>query len=200
MRMTLRLSCLAYLCLALLVLFQTQINASTMITEKSENTSAVPKTATAIIETTQGTFTVRLLCDIAPKACENFIALAEKGYYNDIIFHRVIKGFMIQGGDPTGTGTGGQSIWGKSFEDEYSPKARFDRPGLLAMANRGPSTNGSQFFITTAPTAWLNNKHTIFGEISEGMPIIQKIENTPTDGRDKPLTPIKILKITIKKS
>lgn len=199
--MTLRLHCLAYLCLALLVFFQTSINADNMITEKTtENTSAVPKTATATIETTQGTFTVRLLCDVAPKACENFIALAEKGYYNDIIFHRVIKGFMIQGGDPTGTGTGGQSIWGKTFEDEYSPKARFDRPGMLAMANRGPSTNGSQFFITTAPTAWLNNRHTIFGEISDGMPTIQKIENAPTDGRDKPLTPIKILKITIKKS
>ncbi len=166
---------------------------------EQKDTAAHAKTATATIETTDGTFVVTLFCDAAPKTCENFISLAEKGYYNGVIFHRVIKGFMIQGGDPTGTGTGGQSIWGKSFEDEFSPKLRFDRPGLLAMANRGPATNGSQFFITAAPTPWLNNKHTIFGEVTKGLDTVQKIENTPTDGRDKPLTPIKITKITIVK-
>ncbi len=152
---------------------------------------------TVTIETTQGTIVIRMMCDIAPKACENFMTHAEKGYYNDVTFHRVIKGFMLQGGDPKGNGTGGESIWGAPFEDEFSPKVNFDRPGLLAMANRGPKTNGSQFFITVAATPWLNNKHTIFGEVIEGMPVVQKIENVPTDGGNKPLTPVKILKITV---
>lgn len=188
---------LTLLMIALLAPISTLLGTEKTMSNSEEKTSALPKTATATIETTDGTFTVKLFCDIAPKACENFISLAEKGYYNGVIFHRIIKGFMIQGGDPTGTGTGGQSIWGKNFEDEYSPSVRFDRPGLLAMANRGPATNGSQFFITAAPTPWLNNKHTIFGEVSGGLNTVQKIENAPTDGRDKPLTPIKITKITI---
>jgi len=102
--------------------------------------------------------------EVAPKACENFIGLAEKGAYNGLAFHRVIKGFMIQGGDPLGTGAGGESLWGKPFEDEFDKSVRFDRPGLPAMANSGPGTNGSQFFITTVPTPRLNDKHTIFGE------------------------------------
>lgn len=189
------------LALTLLAPITTLLGTENTMPEKpAENTAALPKTATATIETSEGKIVVKLYCDIAPKACENFIGLSEKGYYNGIIFHRVIKGFMLQGGDPTGTGAGGESLWGKSFADEYSPKARFDRPGLLAMANRGPSTNGSQFFITVAQTPWLNNKHTIFGEVIDGMNIVQKIENTPTDGRDKPITPVKILKVSIAKS
>lgn len=156
------------------------------------------ESATVTLETTEGTIVIKLMCDVAPKACENFTSLAKKGYYNDVTFHRVIKDFMIQGGDPLGTGTGGESIWGKPFEDEFSPKVKFDRPGLLAMANRGPKTNGSQFFITTVPTPWLTNKHTIFGEVIEGMPVVHKIETAPVNGSSKPLTPIKILKITIK--
>lgn len=152
----------------------------------------------AEIVTSKGTFVVKLRPDVAPKAVENFTKLAEKGYYNDVIFHRVIKQFMIQGGDPTGTGRGGDSIWGKTFEDEYSPSLKFDKPGLLAMANRGPSTNGSQFFITVAPTPWLTNKHTIFGEVVSGYDIVQKIENTPTGAMDKPVEPVKILSIKIK--
>lgn len=151
------------------------------------------------VETTQGSFEVTLFPDIAPKASENFLSLAQKGYYNGIIFHRVIKGFMIQGGDPTGTGTGGQSIWGKEFEDEVSPNVKFDRPGLLAMANRGPKTNGSQFFITTAATPWLNGKHTIFGEVTKGYDVVQKIDGTATDARDRPIVPQKILNITVVK-
>jgi peptidylprolyl isomerase len=150
------------------------------------------------IETTAGSFDITLRPDIAPKACENFLTLCQKGYYNNVIFHRVIKGFMIQGGDPTGTGRGGESIWNKSFEDEFFPTQKFDRKGLLAMANRGPNTNGSQFFITTAATPWLNNKHTIFGEVTSGYETVQKIENSPTDRQDKPLEAIKILKITVK--
>jgi peptidylprolyl isomerase len=155
------------------------------------------KNPVVTLETTAGTIELTLHPDVAPKACENFIKLSEKGYYNGIIFHRVIKGFMIQGGDPTGTGTGGQSIWEQNFEDEVSPQVKFDRPGLLAMANRGPATNGSQFFITTVPTSWLNGKHTIFGEVTSGYDVIQKIENTKVDGRDKPIEPVKILKVTV---
>ncbi len=152
----------------------------------------------AVFETTQGTFEVALFTDIAPKATENFISLAENKYYEGIIFHRVIKGFMIQGGDPTGTGSGGVSKWGKSFEDEFSATHRFDKPGILAMANRGPHTNGSQFFITTAATPWLNDKHTIFGEIINGYDVIQKIEATATTAGDRPIATQEILNITIK--
>ncbi|MFA5271827.1 MAG: peptidylprolyl isomerase, partial [Candidatus Omnitrophota bacterium] len=109
-----------------------------------------------VLETNKGKIEIKLMPDIAPKACENFIKLVEKGYYDGIIFHRVIKNFMIQGGDPTGTGRGGNSVWGKPFEDEVSSSVAFNKPGLLAMANAGSSTNGSQFFITTIPTPWLN--------------------------------------------
>ena len=134
-----------------------------------------------ILETNQGIVEVKLMPEVAPKACENFIKLAEKGYYNGTIFHRVIKGFMIQGGDPTGTGRGGESAWGESFEDEVAPSVQFDNPGMLAMANSGPGTNGSQFFITTAKTPWLNMRHTIFGKVITGYDAVQKIENTATD-------------------
>ena len=130
----------------------------------------------AVFETNAGSFEVALRPDIAPKAVENFVKHAEEGYYDGVIFHRVIKGFMIQGGDPLGTGVGGVSIWGKPFEDEVSSSVTFDKPGILAMANAGPSTNASQFFITTAPTTWLNNKHTIFGEVIKGYDVVQKIE------------------------
>jgi peptidylprolyl isomerase len=126
-------------------------------------------------ETTQGNFTVQLMPYAAPLACENFIKLVESGYYNKTVFHRVIPGFMIQGGDPTGTGTGGQSIWDKPFKDEYLENLTFDRAGYLAMANAGPETNGSQFFITLEPTPWLNHKHTIFGLIVHGHENVQKI-------------------------
>lgn len=152
----------------------------------------------AVFETNQGTFEVALRPDIAPKAVENFIKHAEEGYYDGVIFHRVIKGFMIQGGDPLGTGMGGVSIWGKPFEDEVTSSVKFDKPGILAMANAGPNTNASQFFITTAPTSWLNNKHTIFGEVTKGYDVVQKIENAKTGSRDKPEEDQKIIHITIK--
>jgi peptidylprolyl isomerase len=152
------------------------------------------------IETNQGTIEVALRSDIAPKAAENFIKHAEEGYYNGVIFHRVIKGFMIQGGDPTGTGRGGKSIWGTPFEDEFSNSAKFDKPGILAMANAGPKTNGSQFFITTAATPWLNNKHTIFGEVVKGYDVVQKIESVKTTpGDNRPVEDVKIIKMTVKK-
>ena len=150
----------------------------------------------AVMTTTAGTMVFRLFPEAAPKACENLEKLAEKGYYDGIIFHRVISGFMIQGGDPTGTGYGGRSFWAVPFEDEFSPDHRFERPGLLAMANSGPKTNGSQFFITLAPTPWLNDKHTIYGEVIEGMDVVTAIGSTEVDPSDKPTTEISIVSIT----
>ncbi|MBA2368664.1 MAG: peptidylprolyl isomerase [Candidatus Protochlamydia sp.] len=159
--------------------------------------ATLPKHPIAIIETNQGTIEVSLKNDIAPKATENFIKHAKDGYYNGVIFHRVIPGFMVQGGDPTGTGRGGQSIWNAPFEDEVTDNVKFDRPGVLAMANAGPKTNGSQFFITTAATPWLNKKHTIFGEVTKGYDVVQKIEKTKTGGADRPVEDQKIISITI---
>ncbi len=147
-----------------------------------------------IVETTQGNFEIELFPDIAPKAVENFMKLAENNYYNGTVFHRVIPGFMVQGGDPTGTGAGGNSIWGKSFEDEFKSTVKFERSRLLAMANRGPNTNGSQFFITTAATPWLNEHHTIFGEVISGYEAVKKIEAYGSQS-GKPSTVQKILKI-----
>lgn len=149
------------------------------------------------VETTAGTFEVTLYPDIAPKASENFLKHAETHYYDGTVFHRIIPEFMIQGGDPDGTGAGGESIWGKPFEDEFSADAKFDKPGLLAMANRGPKTNGSQFFITTAATPWLNNKHTIFGEVTKGYDVIKKIESTGSRS-GQPSKPTKIVSISVK--
>ncbi len=140
-----------------------------------------------LLKTNQGDIKLELWPDVAPKAVQNFIVLAESGYYNGTIFHRVIKDFMIQGGDPTGTGRGGESIWGGVFENEYKPNIVFDKPGLLAMANRGPNTNGSQFFITVRPTPWLNGGYTIFGKVIEGFDVVQKINHAKTGSYDRPL-------------
>jgi len=151
-----------------------------------------------IMETNSGTIEIRLYEAVAPKTCENFLKHIKDGYYNGLIFHRVIKDFMIQGGDPTGTGRGGESIWGKPFEDECNKDISFDKKGLLAMANAGPNTNGSQFFITTAQTPWLHMRHTIFGEVVKGYDVIEKIENTPTEPGDRPKEDQKIVKMTIR--
>ena len=151
-----------------------------------------------VMETTQGTIELELKPDIAPKTCENIIKLAEKGYYDGTIFHRIIKKFMIQGGDPTGTGAGGESIWGKPFADECTSSVTFDKPGLLAMANAGPGTNGSQFFITTAETPWLNGNHTIFGEVTKGYEVVEKLEAVETGMQDRPVEEQKIIKITVR--
>ncbi|MDD5439824.1 MAG: peptidylprolyl isomerase [Candidatus Omnitrophica bacterium] len=152
-----------------------------------------------VLETSQGQVEIELMPDIAPKACENFVKLVEKGYYNGITFHRVIKGFMIQGGDPTGTGRGGASVWGRPFGDEVKPDVTFDSQGILAMANSGPCTNGSQFFITTAKAPWLNMRHTIFGRVIAGYDAVQKIENCKVDRDDKPADPQTIVKAYVKK-
>ena len=154
----------------------------------------------ATLETSKGNIKIELRADLAPKAVQNFVTHSKNGYYNGLIFHRVIKDFMIQGGDPTGTGAGGESIWGKPFEDEFAPNAVFDKAGILAMANRGPNTNGSQFFITTVVTYHLNGRHTIFGYIKEGFDIVKKIESVETNGRyegDKPLEDVKIISVKI---
>ncbi|MCC6450072.1 MAG: peptidylprolyl isomerase [Candidatus Aureabacteria bacterium] len=151
----------------------------------------------AVIETSRGTITCRLFPDKAPKACENFTLLAGRGYYNGVIFHRVIPGFMIQGGDPTGTGRGGASAWGAAFEDEFDPSVSHDRPGVLSMANAGPGTNGSQFFITLAPTPWLDNRHTIFGEVVEGMETVRTIGAVETRPGDKPVTDVLMERVSV---
>lgn len=140
-----------------------------------------------ILQTTQGDIQLKLYPDVAPKAVENFVGHVNNGYYNGLIFHRVIPNFMIQGGDPTGTGRGGESIWGGKFQDEVRPNVTFSQPGILAMANAGPNTNGSQFFITTVPTPWLNGKHTIFGEVVSGMTVVKALESVPTGQGNRPL-------------
>ena len=149
------------------------------------------------LHTNQGDIKIKLFPEVAPKACENFVTHAKNGYYDGIIFHRVIEEFMIQGGDPQGTGMGGESIWGKPFEDECAASHKFDREGLLAMANAGPRTNGSQFFITCAPTPWLHMRHTIFGEVVDGMDVVKKIETTPVGRADRPVDLQEIKNITV---
>ena len=152
----------------------------------------------AVIETTMGSLTVQLLSDVAPKAVENFIGLSKRGYYEGVSFHRIIKDFMIQGGDPTGTGYGGKSMWEIPFEDEFDPAWRFDRKGILAMANTGrPKTNGSQFFITLKPTPWLNDHHTIFGQVIEGIDVVDALGAVETGPGDKPVSDVKVLKVRI---
>ena len=180
----------------------------------------------AVIKTNLGDIKVKFFPEHAPKAVENFITHAKNGYYNGIIFHRIIKDFMIQGGDPTGTGMGGQSIWGRSFEDEFTPELH-NLCGALSMANAGPCTNGSQFFIVHASTApesmieqmselsesypadcvaaykevggtpWLDYHHTVFGQVYDGMDIVNKIASVAVDGRDKPLDDVKIIEIEV---
>ncbi|MBI5207690.1 MAG: peptidylprolyl isomerase [Candidatus Firestonebacteria bacterium] len=161
---------------------------------KSDNKSNV-----VVLETNQGRIEIKLFMDKAPKTCENFIGLVKKGYYNGIAFHRVIKYFIIQSGDPTGTGIGGESIWGKPFKDEVTSSLQFDKKGLIAMANAGPNTNGSQFFITTVKTPWLNNmRHTIFGVVISGYDVVQKIENIQTGAMYRPKAEQKIVKAYMK--
>ena len=166
----------------------------------------------ATFNTSEGTFKVRLFDDKAPKTVANFVGLATgatpwtdpktgkpatRPFYDGLIFHRVIDGFMIQGGCPEGSGRGGP---GYRFADEFGPGLRHDKAGLLSMANAGPNTNGSQFFITLAPTPWLDNKHAIFGEVVDGLDVIQKIGKTQTGPQDRPMKEIVINSVTIDQS
>lgn len=149
----------------------------------------------ARLETETGIIVLRLFADMAPRTVNNFVFLAREGYYDGTTFHRVIKDFMAQGGDPTGTGTGGP---GYRFEDEFHPKLMHDRPGILSMANAGPNTNGSQFFITYAATPWLDRKHSVFGEIAEGMDVLKAI---PARDPSRPAQDgVKILSVTVEEA
>jgi peptidylprolyl isomerase domain and WD repeat-containing protein 1 len=151
----------------------------------------------AILRTTKGDIHVQLFASQVPRTIENFVGHAKSGYYNEVIFHRIIKGFMLQTGDPLGDGTGGESFFGGEFEDEFVPGLRHDRPFTVSMANAGPNTNGSQFFITTVPTPWLDNKHTVFGRVVKGMDICALIENVKTDASDKPLDDVRIVNVDL---
>lgn len=194
------------------------MNQFPQLVEKAENEKNI------IMHTNKGDIHISLFPDVAPKAVENFLALAEKGYYNGIIFHRIIEDFMIQGGDPTGTGMGGESVWGHSFEDEFSMNA-FNIHGALSMANAGPNTNGSQFFIVTkravefsmlaqlekggwpaeivayygdkGGTPWLDHRHTVFGQVRSGMDVVYTIESVETGANDKPVEDVVITGIDI---
>jgi peptidylprolyl isomerase domain and WD repeat-containing protein 1 len=152
---------------------------------------------TAAIRTTMGDIIVQLFGDLVPKTVENFCGLARSSYYDGLLIHRVIPKFMVQTGDPNGDGTGGESIWGGTFPDEFHPTLKHDRPGVLSMANAGKNTNGSQFFITTQPTPWLDNKHSVFGRVVRGLEVLYAIEKVPTGIGDRPLQPIKLLAVDI---
>ncbi|KAM1040587.1 hypothetical protein ACFX15_029339 [Malus domestica] len=152
-----------------------------------------------ILRTTMGDIHMKLYPEECPKTVENFTTHCRNGYYDNLIFHRVIKGFMIQTGDPLGDGTGGQSIWGREFEDEFHKSLRHDRPFTVSMANAGENTNGSQFFITTVATPWLDNKHTVFGRVIKGMDVVQAIEKVKTDRGERPQVDVKILNVTVPK-
>jgi cyclophilin family peptidyl-prolyl cis-trans isomerase len=180
------------------------IFTSSQISFSQNSKSAVKKETktqlVAVFETNMGTFECELFEDKAPKTVANFVGLAEKGYYDGVIFHRVIDNFVIQGGDPTGTGRGGESIYGHPFEDEFHPDLKHDKAGVLSMANAGPNTNGSQFFITLAPTPWLDNKHSIFGQVIKGMDVVRKIGKVETiKPGDRPVNDVVMKKVRIER-
>ncbi|KAI1001846.1 hypothetical protein K3495_g6356 [Podosphaera aphanis] len=147
------------------------------------------------LKTSMGTITVELYHEHAPRTCDNFKTLASRGYYNNMIFHRIIPNFMLQTGDPTGTGRGGESIYGAKFNDEISPLLKHTGAGILSMANSGPNTNGSQFFITLAPTPWLDGKHTIFGRVTRGMGVVKRLGLVKTDQEDRPVDEVKLVTV-----
>ena len=153
-----------------------------------------PANPVAVFETSKGRSTVELFRDKAPKTAQNFIDLTNKGFYNNLIFHRVIDGFMIQGGDPLGNGTGGP---GYTIPDEFGEGLTHAAEGYLSMANAGPNTGGSQFFITLDATPWLDGKHAVFGKVIEGMEVVREIGKVKTDRNDRPMTPVVIQKLTI---
>jgi peptidyl-prolyl cis-trans isomerase A (cyclophilin A) len=161
----------------------------------------MPNEIYANFDTSEGKFRVRLFADRAPRTVENFVSLAEGGktgkpFYDGLVFHRVIPNFMIQGGCPEGTGRGGP---GYKFADEFHPTLKHSKPGLLSMANAGPNTNGSQFFVTVAATPWLDDKHSIFGEVVEGYDVVEKISKAPRDAQDRPKKEVKINSVSIER-
>ncbi|RYP80566.1 hypothetical protein DL770_006168 [Monosporascus sp. CRB-9-2] len=149
------------------------------------------------MEPWQGTITLELYTNHAPRTCKNFTTLCQRGYYDGVIFHRIIPNFMVQTGDPTGTGRGGTSIYGDKFEDEIRADLRHTGAGVLSMANAGPDTNGSQFFLTLAPTPWLDGKHTIFGRVRSGMPVVKRMGLVRTGADDRPVEDVRILRARV---
>jgi peptidyl-prolyl cis-trans isomerase B (cyclophilin B) len=166
------------------------ISSSPSMSSSSSEIKTLTGTHDVVLHTSKGDIFLTLDADAAPKTVTNFIELAKQGYYDNLIFHRVIPGFMIQGGDPSGNGTGGESIYGETFEDEANNLTMSQ--GAIAMANRGPNTNGSQFFIVEAKegTPWLQGRHTIFGKVTKGMDVVSAIVNVQRDASDMPATPI----------
>ncbi|KAL2108379.1 hypothetical protein VUR80DRAFT_3908 [Thermomyces stellatus] len=154
-------------------------------------------TTNVAIDTSMGTFTLELYTSHAPKTCENFTTLARRGYYDNTPIHRIIPSFMFQAGDPTGTGRGGSSCWGAPFADEIHPSLRHTGAGVLSMANSGPNTNGSQFFVTLAPTPWLDGKHTIFGRVKSGMGVVKRLGLVKTGEGDRPVEEVKIMRARV---
>jgi peptidyl-prolyl cis-trans isomerase A (cyclophilin A) len=162
----------------------------------------MPNEIYALFDTTEGQFKVKLYGDKAPRTVENFVGLADgsktgKPFYDGTVFHRVIPDFMIQGGDPEGTGRGGP---GYKFADEFHPSLKHSKPGLLSMANAGPNTNGSQFFVTVAATSWLDNRHTIFGEVIEGFDVVKKISEAPRNKQDRPVKDVLVNSVKIERT
>ncbi|KAK1502311.1 cyclophilin type peptidyl-prolyl cis-trans isomerase/CLD [Colletotrichum tamarilloi] len=154
-------------------------------------------TTNVSLETSMGTIILELYTGHAPKTCTNFATLAKRGYYNSTVIHRIIPNFMIQAGDPTGTGRGGTSIYGEKFADEIHAGLKHTGAGVLSMANAGPDTNGSQFFITLAPTPWLDGKHTIFGRVKSGLSVVKRMGLVKTGPEDRPLEEVKIIKASV---
>lgn len=165
-----------------------------MANPSTPSPAQLPDVVKVRITTTLGVIEADLYAKEVPKTVGNFVTLTQKGFYNGIVFHRVIPDFMIQTGDPDGTGMGGP---GYKFGDEFSPKLKHDGPGVLSMANAGPNTNGSQFFITEKATNWLDNKHSVFGKVTNGMDVVHKIATAPTGRNDRPKTDIKMEKVEI---
>ncbi|KAJ3681545.1 hypothetical protein LUZ60_016034 [Juncus effusus] len=150
------------------------------------------------LETSMGPVTLEMYNKHAPRTCRNFVELSRRGYYDNVKFHRIIKDFIVQGGDPTGTGRGGESIYGSKFEDEINRELKHTGAGIISMANAGPNTNGSQFFITLAPCQSLDGKHTIFGRVSKGMEIVKRLGSVQTDKNDRPIHDVRILRTSVK--
>ena len=180
--------------LATFVLFTTGCSAAGM-NDKDKGAKKMANPI-AVFETNHGTFEIELFEDKAPITVKNFIDLAEKGFYDGLIFHRVIDGFMIQGGDPNGMGTGGP---GYTIPDEFHKDLKHDSEGVLSMANAGPNTGGSQFFITLAATPWLDGHHSVFGKVVKGMDVVREIGKVDTDFQDKPLAKVVMEKVTIRR-
>ena len=165
------------------------------MSQQTKEAGKMDKKTIAVFDTSKGQFEIELFTGKAPITTRNFVNLVNKGFYNGLIFHRVIDGFMIQGGDPNGDGTGGP---GYEITDEFDPDLKHDSEGILSMANSGPNTGGSQFFITLAPTPWLDGKHAVFGKVVSGMDVVGVIGGVKTGANDKPLEDVVIKKITIK--